>query len=104
MTLKDAARHSTESKENIYVNEELRLPSLTGTKEQCVEAMNIRTELLQKAEDQYEADSFKMFIELITYESHSLFWISSKDCDISRLINKIAFKNPIAFDLTDMMQ
>lgn len=86
-------------KEKEEYSEEQRLPNLTGTKEQCKEAMNIRNVFVQNAKIQYQAESFKTFIKLISYESHSMFWILNKDCNIGGLVGKVAIKNPTAFDL-----
>lgn len=84
-------------------SEELRIPNLTGTKEQCDEAMKIRAQFVQKGKRNYEAEQFKIFIKLISYESHAAFWIWNKDCTIAGLIAKIAVKNPTAIGLIDRM-
>src|ERR1039457_906048 len=76
---KDAAWNKTRKGED---SEELRIPNLTGTKEQCDEAMYIRASFVQKARKQYQSEQFKTFIKLISYESHSIFWIWNKDCKI----------------------
>jgi len=85
-------------------SEEQRLPILTGTKDQCMVAVNIRNLFVQKAKNQYQAESFKTFIKLISYESHSIFWILNKDCNIGGLVGKIAVKNPTAFDLINSIK
>ena len=90
--------------ENEEYSEEQRLPNLTGTKDQCIVAMNIRNVFVQKAKKQYQAESFKTFIKLVSYESHSTFWILNKDCNIGGLVGKIAVKNPTAFDLINSIR
>ncbi len=91
-------------KEKSDIREEQRLPDLTGTKDQCEEAKIIRSIFVQKAKRQYQTELFKTFIKLISYESHSFFWICNKSCKIEGLIGKIAVKNPTAFELIDKMQ
>jgi len=91
-------------KEKAAYQEELRLPDLTGTKAQCEEAMNIRSVFVQKAKKQYQEEPYKTFIKLISYESHSIFWIANKDCNIGGLIGKVAVKNPTAFDHIDSLR
>lgn len=83
---------------------ELRLPNLTGTKAQCEEALIIRFSFVQLAKRRYHLEPFNIFIKLISYESHSIFWIGNKECTVERLINKIAVKNPTAFELIDRMR
>jgi len=78
---------------------ELRLPILTGTEIQCEEALVIRSRYIRLAKMQYQDESFKTFIKLISYEAHSIFWLSNKECSIGSLLGKIAAKNPTAFDL-----
>ncbi|MBV5338211.1 MAG: hypothetical protein J0665_01445 [Deltaproteobacteria bacterium] len=80
-------------------SEELHIPNLTGTKEQCDEAIYIRARFIQMARKHYQAELFNTFIKLISYESHSFFWIWNEDCKIKDLIAKIAVKNPTPFDL-----
>jgi hypothetical protein len=82
-------------------NEEQRLPNLTGTKMQCDEALVIRSRYVHQAKMQYQEESFKTFIKLISYEAHSIFWLANKECSIGSLLGKIAVKNPTAFDLID---
>lgn len=84
--------------------DEYRLPDFTGTKDQCCEAMNIRTKYVQQAKRRYNADQFGIFIKLISYESHALFWINHKECNLTELIGKIAVKNPTAFELINLMR
>jgi len=55
---KDGTWQREESEE---YSEEQRLPNLTGTKDQCIVAMNIRNIFVQKAKKQYQAESFKTF-------------------------------------------
>jgi len=86
------------SKSELIV-EEFRLPDFTGLKDQCCEAMIIRTKFVQQAKRYYKAEQFGIFIKLISYESHALFWINHKACKLSELISKIAVKNPTAFEL-----
>ncbi|MBV5340795.1 MAG: hypothetical protein J0665_14770 [Deltaproteobacteria bacterium] len=85
------------------MEQELRLPNLTGNKEQCDEAIIIRTNFIHKAKKQYQAESFNTFIKLISYEAHSIFWIWNKNSSIGCLIGKIAVKNPTAFDLINSL-
>jgi len=84
--------------------DELRIPNLTGTKAQCEYAMDIRTRFIQKAKKMYQEDRFKIFIKLISYESHAIFWIGSKECNIAGLIDKIEEKNPTAYELIDRVR
>lgn len=101
----DNGRDATWNKSRNEVdNEEQRIPNLTGTKEQCDEAKYIRARFVQIAKKHYQAELFKAFIKLISYESHSSFWIWNKDCKIAGLIAKIAVKNPTAFELIDRMR
>jgi hypothetical protein len=95
--VKDTALNKTDG-------EELRIPNLTGTKEQRDEAMYIRARFIQIAKKHYQTEFFETFIKLISYESHSLFWIGSKECKIAALIAKIVGKNPTALDLIDRMK
>ena len=97
----DAAWNKTRKREG---SEELRIPNLTGTKEQCDEAIYIRARFVKMAKLHYKVELFETFIKLISYESHSTFWIRNKDCNIAGLIAKIAVKNPTAFDLIDRMK
>ena len=46
-------------------SEQLRIPNLTGPKEQCDEAMYIRARFVQKAKKQYKPELFKTFIKLL---------------------------------------
>jgi len=84
--------------------EELRLPNLTGTKEECSEALIIRFQFVQMAKRRYHTEPFSVFIKLISYESHSIFWIRNNKCTVEALINKIVVKNPTAFELIDRMR
>jgi len=89
----------TKNTRSDQVIDEFRLPDFTGTKDQCCEAMIIRLKFVQLAKRHYKADQFAVFIKLISYESHSLFWINQKNCNLSDIIMKIASNNPTAFEL-----
>ena len=78
---------------------EYRLSNLTGTDSQCNEAHSIRSLFINKAKKIYDADQFLIFIKLISYEAHAIFWINSREMKLSDLINRIAIKNPTALDL-----
>lgn len=90
---------NTKSSKLEQVVEEFRLPEFTGLKDQCCEAMIIRMRFVQEAKRHYNVDQFVIFIKLISYESHAIFWINHKKCKLSELISKIAVKNPTAFEL-----
>lgn len=98
---KEIGRIEEINRENLY---ELRLPNLTGTKNECSEALIIRFKFVQMAKRRYHSETYCVFIKLISYESHSIFWIRNKECTVEGLINKIAVKNPTAFELIDRMR
>lgn len=83
--------------------EEERLSALTGTAVQVTEALTIRTGFILQAKIQYNPEHFRIFIKLISYEAHALFWIWSKNRKIGAIIAKIAAKNPTAFELIEKM-
>ncbi len=76
-----------------------RLPELTGSSKQCEQGRQIRLCFLQRAKKTYDAENYDLFLRLVSYEAHAIFWIGCKQDSMGKMLAKVMSNNPSAFEL-----